>query len=70
VYDCDWHIAQVLDKEVEPEADMDDNYLLLNFMEKCKQLRWPEKLDLLNVLKTDILCAVRAPMLNRSCSSS
>jgi len=55
---------------VEPEADPDDEYLFLNFMEKTKQLRWPVKLDTLNLLKTDILCSVKAPTINSGCSSS
>jgi len=70
VYEDDWHIGQVLDKEVEPEADPDQNYVYLNFMEKRKQLRWPEKVDMLNVHRDDILCHVRPPTLTVGCSSS
>lgn len=70
VYDDDWHVGQVLDKEVEPDADPDSSYVFLNFMQKGKALRWPEKLDTLNVLKTDILCPLKPPTLNFGGSSS
>jgi len=70
VYDDDWHVGQILDKEVEPEAEKGDKYVFVNFMEKRKQFRWPEKLDLLNVLKKDILCVVKAPKITIGTSSS
>jgi len=70
LYDEDWHIGQVLDKNNEPDAEDDDDFLHINFMERKKQLHWPEKLDLLNVPKCDIICTVRAPTITFGCSSS
>jgi len=70
VYDEDWWVGEVRDKECEPDADPDEDFLFVNFMEKGKQLRWPEKLDMLNVPKRDILCMVRPPTITVGCSSS
>jgi len=63
VYQEDWYVGQVLDKEVEPEAAKGEEYLYVNFMERGvgDVLKWPVKLDMLNVLESDVLCNCDAP---------
>jgi hypothetical protein len=53
VYQGDWYVGEVIAKEGEPEADLRDEYVLVSFMERTKGdlLKWPCRLDLLNVLK-------------------
>lgn len=53
LYAGDWFVGQVLNKKEEPEADEREDYLLLNFMEKMRGdvLKWPSKVDHLNMLK-------------------
>lgn len=68
----DWYVGQVLDKAVEPEADKNDLYFFVNFMEKGKGdvLKWPVKLDMLNMLESDILFMCEPPLPVSSSSSS
>lgn len=54
-YQDNWYVGQVMDKEIEPEAEEGDQYVLVSFMEwsgsKKTVLKWPSRLDVLNVLK-------------------
>jgi len=68
VYGEDWFVGEVRDKEGEPEAEESENYVFISFM-KCTAV-WPKRLDLLNVLKDDILFSCQAPTLSRATSSS
>jgi hypothetical protein len=72
VYQADWYVGQVLDKEGEPEAEEGDQYLLISFMERTKGdlLKWPQKPDILNMLKDDILFLCQPPVPCASTSSS
>jgi hypothetical protein len=58
LYESDWFVAQMQDKEQEQEADRDKNYVFLNFMKKNHtgdSLQWPRMTDRLNILQEDIL---------------
>jgi hypothetical protein len=72
VYQGDWYVGQVMDKEGEPEAEESDCYLLVSFMEKMKgdQFKWPNRSDILNVLKDDVLFSCAPPIPGPSTSSS
>jgi hypothetical protein len=52
-------VAQVLEKEGEPEAEEGENYVLVSFMErtgtKAELLKWPMRTDILNVLKVSLI---------------
>lgn len=63
VYQGDWYVGQVLDKKGEPEALDDEDYLYCSFMERTKGdlLKWPQKIDKLNMLKEDILFLCQPP---------
>jgi hypothetical protein len=54
-YQDNWYVGQVMNKEIEPEAEEGDQYVLVSFMEwsgsKKTVLKWPSRLDVLNVLK-------------------
>lgn len=56
LYQGDWYLGQILDKSIEPDADPDDKYLYVNYMEKSKSnhFKWPVRLDMLNTLKVRI----------------
>ncbi len=72
VYGEDWFVGEVRDKEWEPEAEESENFVFISFM-KCTAgdlLQWPKRLDLLNVLKDDILFSCQAPTPSRATSSS
>lgn len=64
-------LNKVLDKEVEPEADKNEDFLYVNFMEMTNRatFKWPTQLDMLNVHVTDILFRCTPPLLS-PCSSS
>jgi len=55
IYENGWYVGQVMNKEGKPEADEREEYVLVSFMRwtgpKVDQLKWPERLDILNVLK-------------------
>ena len=55
VYENGWYVGQVMEKEGEPEADEREEYVLVSFMKwtgaKGIHLKWPERKDVLNVLK-------------------
>jgi hypothetical protein len=73
VYDGQWYVAQVLDKELEPEAESDESYLFLNFMKKSltsDSLQWPTQTDKLNMLREDILFSCMPPSPSAGTSSS
>jgi hypothetical protein len=72
VYQKDWYVGQVLDKKGEAEAEQEDNYILVSFMERVQgdHLKWPKRLDLLNVLKDDVLFVCEPPTPGASTSSS
>jgi hypothetical protein len=71
VYDEDWFVAQVVNKTGEPEADMGDQYVYLNFMERLgDSLKWPRRLDMLNTLKQDVLFVCEPPTVSSRSSSS
>jgi hypothetical protein len=73
IYQDDWYVGQVMEKEGEPDAEAGDEYLLLNFMKKMvpgDRLRWPQQKDVLNTLKEDILFCCQPPMPSASSSSS
>jgi hypothetical protein len=72
MYGEDWFVGQVLDKEIEPEAEMDNNYVFINFMKRTAGdlLQWPKRLDHLNVLKDDILFICQPPTPSQATSSS
>jgi len=71
VYEGDWYVGQVKDKEEESEADRNDIYIYVDFLQRTPQnfFYWPKKADLLNVLKEDVLFAVRSPTLVNASSS-
>jgi hypothetical protein len=72
LYGEDWYVGQVIDKEGEPEAEEDENYVFISFMKRTAGdlLQWPNRLDLLNVLKEDILFMCQAPAPSPATSSS
>jgi hypothetical protein len=73
MYDGEWYLAQVLDKEVEQEAECEDNYVYLNFMKKNhtgESFQWPSTPDRLNMLKEDILFTCDPPAPSAGTSSS
>lgn len=73
LYERDWYLAQVLDKDVEPEAESGDGYVFLNFMKKThtgESFQWPSIADRLNVLKEDILFVCDPPVPSAGSSSS
>jgi hypothetical protein len=55
IYENGWYVGQVMEKEGEPEADEREDYVLVSFMmwtgPKGALLKWPERKDVLNVLK-------------------
>jgi hypothetical protein len=63
VYDEDWYVGQVMEKEGKPEAEEGDEYLFINFMMRTARdkLQWPQRIDHLNVLKADFSSASRLP---------
>jgi len=72
VYQDKWYIGQVLDKAGEAEAE-GDAYVILNFMEQRREnncFRWPEKRDVLNTLKDDVLFILSQPPLMSTNTSS
>jgi hypothetical protein len=72
VYQSEWYVGQVMSKEGNPKAEMGEEYLLLSFMDRQKQkntLKWPERQDILNTLKCDVLFACQPPEPS-ACSSS
>lgn len=73
VYQDQWYLGQVLCKEAEPEAEESDRYVLLSFMERNKDknsFKWPNRMDMLNMLKDDILFCCQPPTPGASTSSS
>jgi hypothetical protein len=72
VYQGDWYVGQVMNKDGEPEAEESDSYLLVSFMVKMKgeQFKWPSRSDILNVLKDDVLFSCAPPIPGPSTSSS
>jgi hypothetical protein len=72
MYQGDWYVGQIMAKEGEPEAEEDDRYLLVSFMERTSGdlLKWPRRSDILNVLKEDILFACEPPTPCAATSSS
>jgi hypothetical protein len=72
IYQNDWYVGKVLEKEGEPEAEEGDQYLFVSFMQRLQgdHLKWPSRLDLLNVLKDDVLFACVPPTPSASTSSS
>jgi hypothetical protein len=76
IYEGDWYVGEVIDKNGEPEAEEGESYVFVNFMEHNQQgskqgerLVWPKKLDMLNVLKEDILFTCQAPTPNPTTST-
>jgi hypothetical protein len=65
IYENGWYVGQVMNKEGEPEADEREEYVLVSFMmwtgPKKDQLKWPERLDVLNVLKVGLYSTVPVP---------
>ena len=64
VYNNKWYVAQVLDKDKESTAEKGDDYLILSFMEQVADrncFKWPEKRDILNTLKDDIVYKIKNP---------
>ena len=72
VYQSDWYVGQILDKDGEPEAEgWGNDYLFISFMEKTGDLhKWPKRRDVLNTLKADVLFACQPPEICASTSSS
>ncbi len=72
VYGEDWFVGEVRDKEAEPKAEESENYVFISFMRRTAGdlLQWPKCLDLLNVLKDDILFSCQAPTPSRATFSS
>jgi hypothetical protein len=72
VYQEEWYVGQVMEKEGEPEAEKGDEYIFVNFMMRTvgDKLQWPRRLDLLNVLKVDILFTCQPPTPSAGTSSS
>ena len=67
-------MGQIMPKEGEPEAVEGDQYLLVNFMCQCSasgdRFKWPKKMDVLNVLKDDVLLTCEPPIPSQGSSSS
>ena len=64
VYQNKWYVAKVLDKDKEPGAEQGDEYILLSFMEQAADrncFKWPEKKDILNTLKDDVIYKMKHP---------
>jgi hypothetical protein len=72
VYQENWYVGQVMEKEGEPEAEEADCYVFVSFMKRTTGdlLQWPKQLDVLNVLKDDILFSCQPPTPSRATSSS
>jgi hypothetical protein len=73
IYQDDWYVDQVMEKEGELDTEAGDEYLLLNFMKKMVPrdcLRWPRQKDILNTLKEDILFCCQPPMPSATSLSS
>jgi hypothetical protein len=75
VYQKDWYIGKVLNKEEEPEAEEGDEYIIVSFMVQTSSdrnnFKWPNKLDILNMLKSDVLFVLsQPPVISSSTSSS
>lgn len=53
LYQDSYYVGQVLNKDQEPDADKEEEYILCNFMENLKGdiLKWPSKVDHLNTHK-------------------
>jgi hypothetical protein len=62
LYQGDWFVGQVMNKDGNPEAEMSEDYILVSFMEKMKGdlLKWPRHLDILNVLKVGLILSLIA----------
>lgn len=73
VYEGDWYYGQVVDKRMEPEAEPDNDYLFITFMERDRigedSMRWPTRADMLNIPLSDVLFGCNPPLL-KSCTSS
>jgi DDE superfamily endonuclease len=64
VYNSKWYLAQVLDKDKESTAEKGDEYLILSFMEQVGErncFKWPERKDILNTVKDDIIYKMKHP---------
>jgi len=72
VYEGDWYVGQVMSKDGEPEAEEGDQYLLVTFMERFNEnsLKWPRRMDILNVLQADVLFECQPPSPGMASSSS
>ena len=72
LYQGDWYVGQLMDKNGEPEAEEGEEYLLVNFMERTggDYLKWPARLDILNTLKDDVLFSCLPPTPCAATSSS
>jgi hypothetical protein len=72
IYQGDWYVGQVLKKDGEPEADLDDSYVFISFMERAQGdlLKWPQRSDMLNTHKDDVLFVCEPPIPSASSSSS
>jgi hypothetical protein len=73
VYQNQWYVGQVQNKEEEPEAEEGDHYVILSFMERIKDnnsFKWPLRPDILNMLKEDILFPCKHPIPTSSTSST
>jgi hypothetical protein len=72
IYQNDWYVGQVLSKDGQPEAEEGDQYLLVSFMERFhgNTFKWPNKKDILNVVKDDILFICDPPVPSAATSST
>ncbi len=73
VYEEDWFVAKVVDKQESGIPDWGSNYIHMEFMEKRNGnlLKWPTKgRDILNMLEEDILFACQEPSSLPSSTSS
>jgi hypothetical protein len=72
LYQNDWYVGQVLSKEGQPEAEEGDQYVLVSFMERFhgNTFKWPNKMDVLNVVKDDILFSCQPPVPSAATSST
>jgi hypothetical protein len=74
VYQGAWYVAVVLDKKMEKNALVQDEYEYLSFMQRLPGggdlFRWPDKPDKLNTLKEDILFKCGNPIPSATTSSN
>ena len=73
VYQKKWYVGKVLNKEEEPEAVEDENYIMCSFMEQLSDrncFRWPVRLDVLNMVKDDVLFTCQPPVPSSNTSST